>query len=137
MAVHAHLVFQLRLIVEIPRRPQKRLQVLLGNAHRSFLAAYQAFDSLSAGCGNLAFQAAHTRLCGVMADDREQRIVGKLDLFRCDAIFLRLLWHEITLCNLQLFLLQVGRNLDDLHAIQQRARNGIGAVGRCDKQHMR
>ena len=46
---------------------------------------------------------------------------------------LTLLGQEITLRDLHLFLVRVAGDLDDLHTVEQRARNGIERVGGHDE----
>ena len=48
---------------------------------------------------------------------------------------LNLLGQQVTLGDLQLFLLRIGGHLDDLHTVQQRAGDGVHRVGRGDEHH--
>ena len=49
---------------------------------------------------------------------------------------LQLLGQQMTHRNFCLFLLRIAGQLDNLHAVEQRTRNGIQCVRRCDKQHI-
>ena len=48
---------------------------------------------------------------------------------------LTLLGQQMPLRDLHLFLVRVAGNFDDLHAVEQRARNGVERVGRHDEHH--
>ena len=48
-----------------------------------------------------------------------------------------LLGQQMLLCDLELFLVGIARELDDLHAVEQRARDGVKRVGRQDEEHIR
>ena len=50
-------------------------------------------------------------------------------------MFFQLLGNEMSLGDLHLFLVGVAAQLNDLHAIQQRARDRIRRVGRCNEHH--
>ena len=52
------------------------------------------------------------------------------------AVFLDLPRHQVALGDLQLLQVGVAGQLDDLHAVQQRPRNGVEHVGRGDEHHL-
>ena len=46
-----------------------------------------------------------------------------------------LLRDKVLLCDLELFLIGIARQLDDLHTVEQRSGYGIGRVGSGDEEH--
>src|SRR5688572_12254015 len=77
---------------------------------------------------DLALEVAHAGLARVVADDRLQRLVRKLDLRDLEAVRLELALHEVALRDLELLFLGVAGKLDDLHAIAQRPGDGLEHV---------
>jgi hypothetical protein len=91
---------------------------------------------------DLALQAADTGLARVLANDGAQRLVGDLDVLHrriraFQAVRLELALDEVTLGDLELLLFGVAGELDDLHAVAQRARDGVEHVRRGDEQNLR
>ena len=68
---------------------------------------------------------------------RLQRLVGHRHLLGLEAVGLELPAHEVAARDLHLLLLGVAGELDDLHAVAQRPRDGVELVGRGDEQHLR
>ena len=64
-------------------------------------------------------------------------VLGDLALLGREAVGLELALHEIAPGDLELLLLGVAGQLDDLHAIAQRARNRVEHVGGGDEHHLR
>ena len=66
-----------------------------------------------------------------------QRLVGNNRLCLGQAVILTLLREDVTLCDLHLLRLGVSRNLDDLHAVAQRRRNGVELIRGGNEEHLR
>lgn len=69
---------------------------------------------------DLALQISHARFHRVAADDLDDAVVRKRDLFLRDAVRRDLLGNQIALGDLHFLLLRVAVDLDDLHAVEQR-----------------
>src|SRR5712672_1791214 len=82
------------------------------------------------------FQVAHAGLARVVADDDADRVLGDLALLRCEAARRELAFEQVALRDLKLFLLGVAGYLDDLHAVADRARNGVQNIGGRDEHHL-
>ena len=52
-------------------------------------------------------------------------------------MFLHLLWQQVILGDLQLFLIGIAGKLNDLHPVQQRPGDRIQRVGRGNEHHLR
>ena len=103
------------------------LHAAFGDAHRD-VAQHRA---------DLALEVAHARFARVVVDDRHQRVVADLALFRLEPCRFELARDEVAPRDLQLFLGGVARKLDDLHAVAQRSRNRVEHVRRADEHHAR
>jgi hypothetical protein len=84
---------------------------------------------------DLALQAAHAGFAGIMGNNRAQRVIADLDLIFLQAVGLDLPRHEITPGDLKLLLGRVAGEADDLHAVAQRARNGVEHVRGSNEYH--
>ena len=113
-------------------------QVLAGDAHAlvQIVVLHQTDGGLAAQGGDLALQIAHARFTGVGTDDLQDGAVGQRDVLRLQAVFLHLARQQEVAGDLALFRLQIAVELDDLHAVQQRCRDGIQRVGRGDEEHL-
>ena len=72
-----------------------------------------------------------------MPNQVHERLVGNDRLRLGQAVILTLLRQDVTLCNLHLLRLGVSRNLDDLHAVAQRRRNGVELIRGGNEEHLR
>ena len=79
----------------------------------------------------------HAGFARVVPRDVMQRLVGHRHLLGLQAVRLELAAHQVTPRDLDLLFLGVAGELDDLHAVAQRARDGVELVGRGDEQHLR
>ena len=121
------------------RRPQHRLQIarLHGQRLVRLLARLQPPQRrLAQHLGNGAFELAHARLARIPSDDGPQRPVRQAHLPAPEAVFRKLLGHQMAPGNAQLLLLRVAGEADELHTVQQRRGNLLGIVGRGQKQHL-
>ena len=66
-----------------------------------------------------------------------QSFIGEFDLLFGEPGRLQLLRNQIAPGDLLFLLLAVAGEPQDFHAIQQRLRNGIERIRRCDEQHLR
>src|SRR5262249_22457240 len=86
---------------------------------------------------DLAFELAHTGFARVVANDRVQRVVGELGLFRRQPVRGELPFDEIPLRDLELLVLGVAREIDDLHAVAQWSRNVVDDIRGADEHDSR
>ena len=100
------------------------LDVFVDHLHRALA------DDLADG----ALQAAHTRLQRIAANQAAHHLVADADAFRRQPVLLDLPGQQVPLGDIQLFILSIAADLDQLHAVEQRARNGIHRVG-CGNEH--
>ena len=98
---------------EVVGRDPDMLGAAFGNLHRH--AAQRRAD--------FALQVAHAGFARVVADDRVQRVVVDFGLFRLEAVRGYLPGDEIAAGDLEFFVLGVAGQVDDLHAVAQRARD--------------
>ena len=68
--------------------------------------------------------------------DRHDRVVGERDVLVAEPRLLELARDQVLLRDLRLLPLGVARELHDLHAVEQRARNVLDEVRRRDEQHL-
>ena len=72
-----------------------------------------------------------------MPNQVHQRLVGDDRLRLGQPVILTLLRQDVALGNLHLLRLGVSRNLDDLHAVAQRRRNGVELIRGGNEEHLR
>src|SRR4029079_5056245 len=120
------------------RPPQHLVDPLLRDRA---LARARAARVLSCGLAahgtDLALELAHAGLARVVADDPPQRRVRERDLALRQPGALDLAWRQVAAGDLELLLLGVAGELDDLHAIAQRAGHAVEVVGRADEDDLR
>ena len=105
--------------------------------HAFALAERDALGRLAADGGELALEHAHAGFARIERDDLADGIVAHAQLRRLEPVLFALLRQQMLLCDLELFLVGIARELDDLHAVEQRARDGVKRVGRQDEKHIR
>src|SRR5450759_581206 len=76
------------------------------------------------------------RLVGVGLDQLHERIVRDLDPLLREAVVVELLGEQESLPDLDLLALGVARQLDHLHPVAQRRRDGVEQVGRGDEEDL-
>jgi len=89
---------------------------------------------LAADLCDLSIQVAHAGLAGVLADQFAQ--CGIREVQRLQAVLFELPWDEELAGDQYLLVLQIARELDDLHAILQGVWDGVEHVGRGDEHHL-
>ena len=117
--------------------PEELLEVLLIDQNMlDALVQQDAFDCLATDLGDLALQATHPRLAGIVADDADQGRVfdGDLGLFQTVALYL--LGQQMLLGNVELLVLGVTGQTDHFHPVQQRTRD-VHGVGSGHEHHVR
>ncbi len=60
-----------------------------------------------------------------------------VEVVAAEPVMLNLLRYQVFFCDGHFLLLRVARNLDNLHTISQRARDGLESVRSGDEQHLR
>ena len=103
--------------------------------HALALTERDALGRLAADGGQL--EHAHAGFARIERDDLADGIVAHAQLRRLEPVLFALLRQQVLLCDLELFLVRIARELDDLHAVEQRARDGVKRVGRQDEKHIR
>src|SRR4051794_12390562 len=91
---------------------------------------------LAAQRADLALELAHSGLARVVGDDAAQRLVADGDPRLLQAVALDLARDEVALGDLQLLVLGVASELDELHAVAQRAGHAVQVVGRADEHDL-
>src|SRR3954469_16867150 len=84
----------------------------------------------------LALELAHARLARVLGDDRAQELVGDLHLVLAQAVALALARPQVAAGDRRLLGRRVAVEADDLHAVEQRAGDRLGLVGRRDEHDL-
>ena len=79
---------------------------------------------LAAQLGEHLLKTAHACFAGIAADNRVERFIVHDQLIFAQTVLFHLLGQQVTACDQTLFLRRVGRQLDNLHAVEQRTRNG-------------
>ena len=114
---HADLGFPGLGLGEVAGRPQVLLKVLFGDSDALFALLQDAAGGLPEEASDLALEVADPRLAGVVGDQLPKGGVGDLDLALAEPVLLELPGQEEALGDLELFILQVGGELDELHPV--------------------
>src|SRR5207248_1792119 len=85
---------------------------------------------------SFAWVRSHESAARVAANHLPQRVRGERDVLRRQPVVLDLLVDEVIGRNLQLLFLGVAGDLEHLHPIFQRRRNGVENVGGRDEEHL-
>ena len=85
---------------------------------------------------DLPLELSHPALASVVGHHRHDRVVGERDVLVAQPRFLELTRQQILLRDLRLLLLRVTGEVDDLHAVEQRAGNVLDEVRRRDEQYL-
>ena len=118
-------------LVHLRRIDGDRLGLAFGDAARH----------LAAQGADLALEVPQPGLARVVPDHVDQAVGREGDLPFVEAVLVLLLRDQMTPCDLELLLFRVAGQLDHLHAVAQRRRNGIEQVGRghehapCDRSN--
>ena len=126
---HARGFIALLAVVEGRGQAQVLAQVLLVDGLRVGFSEGDFLGRNAGNLGNLLLQAAHARFLGIIFDDAlDGSFVQGNGHF--DAMLLQLLGNEVSFGNLNLLLLQIPRDVDQLHAVQQGGLDGGNVVRR-------
>mmetsp|Transcript_28790 Transcript_28790/g.73373 ORF Transcript_28790/g.73373 Transcript_28790/m.73373 type:complete len:463 (+) Transcript_28790:906-2294(+) len=99
-------------------------------------ALHQLARDLAVHLLQLLAQVAHARLAAVLVDERGQRAVRQARGALGHARVARGLRLQVGARDGHLLVAGVARQADDLHAVQQRARDGVQHVGGAHEQHL-
>ena len=133
----ADLRLLLRLRLQELHAAEEVRQVAARHADGRLFALDDLARGLAADLADEALELAHARLARVVLDDVLQHACAEADVLAGEAVLLTLTADEVALCDLELLVLGVARELDDLHAVAQRARDGAEVVGRDDPEDLR
>ena len=92
---------------------------------------------LASDVADLAFETANAGFAGVSADDFEKSGVFETEVVEREAVRLELLLDQVLLCDLEFFEFGVAAEPDDLHAVLERAGDGVQDVRGGDEQDLR
>src|SRR5699024_2669779 len=92
--------------------------------------------ALAAHGSQLALQYTHARFPSIVRDYLAYRVVAHLERHASEAVLLSLLWQQVALGYLQFLLVRVACELDDVHAVEQRARDGVSRVRGGYEEHV-
>ena len=106
-------------------------------AHLLGLALGDAARRLPAHGRELTLELPHARLSRVLADDRPQALVGERELRALEPVRLQLLRDEVLLGDPELLFLGVAGELDHVHPVEERRRDGLQLVRRADEEDLR
>src|SRR5262249_17688617 len=126
----AHRGFALEL-----RRTENRGKVAARNADRSALTFGDTHRGMAQHLTDLAFETAHAGFARIVLDDLAQRLVVDLGLAGLKTVRLGLAADQITMRDLHLLVGGVTGERDDLHAVAQRAGNGVEHVRGGNEDH--
>ena len=91
---------------------------------------------LAQDLAELALEVPHAGLTRVVGDDAAQRVFGHDDFAVAQAVAAHLPIDEMVACDRHLLVLGVAVEAHDLHAVEQRAGDGLHDVRRRDEQHV-
>jgi hypothetical protein len=120
-----------------PRRPQELGDTIVINHGLLGLALREAAGEAPAYAPKLAFEVPHAGLPRVRTDDLLDGAVRDPQSAVRDAVVAHLPRQQVALRDLEFLVFRVPRQLDDLHAVQQRTRYRIPDVRRRHEEHLR
>src|SRR5215472_16462477 len=118
----------------VAARSQPVLERHLGSHRGIRLARHPTPRDLAANCGELTFQLADTGLPGPTTDQTQQRLVVDDEAVWGYAVLLQLSRQQVPPCDGDLLPVGVARELDHLHPVNERGRDGIEEVCGTDKE---
>src|SRR6266516_7655332 len=92
---------------------------------------------LAAEVGDPALEVPNAGLARVLADDGEERLVADCQLLVGQPVRLELLRYEVLARDPELLVFGVAREVDHVHAVEQRRRDRLELVRRADEEHLR
>ena len=123
-------------IVQELGRPQVLLHRLLRDQVGPLAALGHLAGDFPADLADRSLQVAHAGLVGVAADNDLHDRVVQFDLAGLDAVLADLPGQQVLACDHHLLFQGVTGQLDDLHAVQQRAGDGVTPVGGGDEHDL-
>jgi hypothetical protein len=90
-------------------------------------------DAFAADGGDVSLKVAHAGLAGIVVDDFQDGILHEGNFVLLETMRLELTGNQVPSGNLQLFERRIPIDLDDFHAVSQRARYGVQLIGRGDE----
>ena len=132
---HADKVLFGNLLLCSTRRTEEVLDVLLCHGDSLYIACGKLHCRLAADLAELPLKRAHAALARVERDGRADGALVHAQARGRQPVGLTLLGQQVPLRDLHLFLVRVAGDFNNLHAVEQRARNGVERVGRHDEHH--
>jgi hypothetical protein len=102
-----------------------------------FLAVCDAYGDVTAKCGDLLGELAHACFVRVLGDQAFDRLVADLELLGREPVLRELTRHEKRARDGDLVVARVPGDVDHLHAVEQRRRDRVLAVGGGHEQDRR
>ena len=93
-------------------------------------------SSLSAKRAYLSFKISHASLSCVAVYKLINSIIADAYLRCFKTVLTFLLFNKMFLCNMELLLPSIARQLYDLHTVEKRCLNSIESICSCNKQHI-
>ena len=112
-------------------------QILLRDFFRQLARLYELRRTVTDHLRNGALQRADTCLTGIVTNDAFDDLITELQRILFQTIFFQLFGYQMLFGDIQLLLQIVARNVDNLHTVNERGRDGAQAVGRGNEQHLR
>ena len=133
----ADLVLRIDTLRLVARRAEIIGHAAGAQLHALALTERDALGGLAADGGKAAFEHTHAGLPRIERDDLTDGIVAHAQLRLLETVLFALLRQQMLLCDLELFLIGIAREFNDLHTVEQRARDGVERVCRKDEKHVR
>ncbi len=128
----------LRYLRDEARRPEVRPQrLLVGDGPWPLLTFSDLHRDTTNDACDLTLEITNAGFTGVVIDDRLDGRVLEGDLLGLDAMLIQLLRHEMHARDVELFAPCVTGDLDDLHAVPKRRRDGVAHIARGYEHHLR
>src|SRR2546425_5061394 len=102
-----------------------------------FLPLRHLARDLPANGGEFTFEIPHPCLTGVGGDNVGNSRLREAYMLRYEPMLAQLAWQQIAPGDVQLFVVRIARERNNLHAVTQSPRDGIGEVGGDDKHGTR
>jgi hypothetical protein len=118
------------------RPPEQLAHVLRRDRQIVGAARRELAGDLSRHRADLALELAHAALARVVRHDAHHGVVGEHDVLALEPRLLDLTRDQVLLRDLRLLALGVARELDDLHAVDERTGDVLDEVRRGDEQHL-
>ncbi len=111
-------------------------ETLIIDGDRGHLFTRQVTDRLSRQVAQFTLQRTHAGFPRIVADQVTDGVFRHHEFFHRQAMFLHQVWQDVTLGDLDLFILGIAGDADNLHPVEQRLRH-VQAVGRGNEHDFR